>query len=79
MKTLEEAKKSMARVTFTEDQRARSQKAWNAVESVLETFFATALPSPELTLACRALEEATMWHSKAISNESKPHAVVSAA
>lgn len=71
MKTLEEAKKSMARTTFTEDQRARSQKAWDAVSQVLTVFFETAKPSAELTLACRSLEEATMWHSKAISNESK--------
>lgn len=71
MKTIDEAKKSMARTTFTEDQRARSYEAWNAVEGVLDVFFKTAKPSPELTLACRALEEATMWHSKAISNESK--------
>lgn len=71
MRTVEEAKKSMARVTFTEDQRERSQIAWEAVSSVLDVFFATAKPSPELTLACRALDEATMWHSKAISNESK--------
>lgn len=71
MRTLEEAKKSMARVNFTEDQRARSQKAWTAVEQVLDVFFETAKASPELTLACRALEEATMWHSKAISNEGK--------
>lgn len=71
MRTLEEAKKSMARVTFDEDQRERSQEAWNAASGVLDTFFATAKPSAELTLACRALEEAVMWHSKAISNESK--------
>lgn len=61
----------MARVTFTEDQRGRSYRAWTAVEVVLGVFFETAKPSAELTLACRALEEATMWHSKAISNESK--------
>lgn len=73
MRNLDEAKRSMARTTFTEEQRARSQKAWTAVERVLDTFFETAQPSPELTLACRALEEATMWHSKAISNESKTH------
>jgi hypothetical protein len=71
MKTLEEAKKSLARVTFTEDQRARSQECWNAAAQVLEVMWRTAKPSSELTLACRALEEATMWHSKAISNESK--------
>lgn len=71
MRTLEEAKKSIARVTFSEEQRERSQKAWNKVAEVLDVFFETAKPSAELTLACRALEEATMWHSKAISNESK--------
>lgn len=71
MKTLEEAKKSLARVTFTEDQRTRSQTAWGAAEDLVDTFFATAKPSAELTLACRAIEEAVMWHSKAISNESK--------
>lgn len=71
MRTLEDAKKSMARTTFTDDQRTRSQKAWEATEKVLEVYFETAQPSPELTLACRALEEATMWHSKAISNETK--------
>lgn len=71
MKTLEEAKTSMARVTFTQDQRSRSEQAWNAAAKLLETFFETAKPSAELTLACRSLEEATMWHSKAISNESK--------
>lgn len=63
----------MARVTFTEDQRARSGAAWLAAAQLLEVFWTTAhdVPSPELTLACRAIEEATMWHSKAISNESK--------
>lgn len=71
MMNLEEAKKSLARVTFTSDQRARSQIAWTAAELFLATLFGTATPSPELTLAVRAVEEATMWHSKAISNESK--------
>jgi hypothetical protein len=71
MKNLVEAKKSLARVTFTEDQRQRSQKAWSACADLLEVFFQTAQPSAELTLACRAIEEACMWHSKAISNESK--------
>lgn len=72
MRTLEEAKKSMARVTFTDDQRLRSQKAWIAAEKFLEVLWETVTTSsPELTLACRAIEEATMWHSKAISNESK--------
>lgn len=71
MKTIEEAKKSLARVTFNEDQRVRSQQAWTEAEKIIDTFFATAKPSPELTLACRAVEEAVMWHSKAISNESK--------
>jgi len=71
MRTLEDAKKSMARVTFTDDQRARSQKAWDATAKLLDIYFETAQASPELTIACRALEEATMWHSKAISNESK--------
>ncbi len=71
MKSILEAKSSLARVTFTEEQRARSQKAWLAAEKLLEVLFETAKPSAELTLACRAIEEATMWHSKAISNESK--------
>ena len=71
MRTVEDAKKSLARVTFTEDQRERSQKAWSSVENIIDVFFETAQPSAELTLACRALEEAVMWHSKAISNESK--------
>ena len=71
MRTLEEAKKSMARVNFTEDQRARSQKAWDATSKLLEVYYETAQPSSELNIACRALEEATMWHSKAISNEGK--------
>lgn len=71
MRTLEEAQKSMARTTFNEEQRARSQQAWHAAGEMLKVLFETAKPSPELTLACRALEECTMWHSKAISNESK--------
>lgn len=71
MKTVEEAKKSLARVTFTEDQRARSTQAWEAAGQLLDTLWATAKPSAELTLACRSLEECVMWHSKAISNESK--------
>lgn len=72
MRNLEEAKKSMARVTFNEDQRERSQIAWVAAEDFLGVMFGTAQPSAELTLACRAVEQAVMWHSKAISNESKP-------
>ena len=73
MTSLEDAKLSLRRVTFTEDQRARSQIAWQAGETFLEALWATAYgkPSAELTLACRAVEEAVMWHSKAISNESK--------
>lgn len=71
MRTLQEAKKSMARVTFTDDQRARSQKVWDAAAQFLEIMWDNALPSAELTLACRSLEESVMWHSKAISNESK--------
>lgn len=71
MKTLEEAKKSLARVTFDEEQRERSKFLWQAAEVFLEALWKTAKPSPELTLASRAVEEATMWHSKAISNEGK--------
>lgn len=71
MRTLEEAKKSMARVTFTEEQRERSKLVWNEAEKFLEVLWANAQPSPELTLASRAIEESVMWHSKAISNESK--------
>lgn len=61
----------MARVTFSEEQRARSQHVWAEAEKFLEVLFANAKPSPELTLACRALEQSVMWHSKAISNENK--------
>ena len=71
MKTLQDAKTSLARVTFTEDQRKRSQFVWLEAEKFLEVLWANAQPSPELTLATRALEESVMWHSKAISNESK--------
>lgn len=71
MKTIEEARKSLARVTFTEEQRERSQVTWKEAEKFLEIMWLNASPSPELTLAVRALEEALMWHSKAISNESK--------
>jgi hypothetical protein len=71
MKTVEEAIKSLSRVTFNEEQRARSQKAWLAAEEFLKVLFDTSTPSPELTRACRAVEESVMWHSKAISNESK--------
>lgn len=71
MQTVDEAKKSMARVTFNEEQRARSQHVWLAAERFLEIMWANAAASPELTLASRAVEEAVMWHSKAISNESK--------
>lgn len=71
MKTFEEAKKSLDRVTFTEAQRARSQHVWHEAEKLLKTFWENASPSPELTLASRSLEEALMWHSKAISSELK--------
>lgn len=71
MKTLDEAKKSLARVTFTEEQRSRSTYVWNEAEKFLVTMWNNAKPSPELALASRALEEAVMWHSKAISNEQK--------
>lgn len=71
MRTIEEAKKSLARVTFNDEQRARSQKVWNEAEKFLDVLWNNAKPSPELTLAVRALEESVMWHSKAISNESK--------
>lgn len=71
MQTIEQAKKSMARVTFSDEQRARSQKVLNEAEKFLEVLWSNAKPSPELTLASRSLEEAVMWHSKAISNESK--------
>jgi hypothetical protein len=71
--TLSEAKKSLKRVTFTDDQRGRSQLAWTAAESFLDILWSTVhhQPSSELTLACRAVEEAVMWHSKALSNETK--------
>lgn len=71
MKDIFEAKKSLERVTFSDEQRTRSQHVWNAAAHFLEVMWMNAQPSPELTLACRALEEATMWHSKAISNEFK--------
>lgn len=71
MMDLDEAKLSLKRVTFTEEQRDRSNKVWLEAAAFLEVLFVNARPSPELTLACRALEECVMWHSKAISNESK--------
>lgn len=71
MKSLEEATKSLARVTFTDEQRARSETVWKAAADFLKVMWDNAMPSPELTLATRALEESTMWHSKAISNEGK--------
>ena len=71
MKTLDEAKKSLARVVFTEEQRSRSQYVWEEAAKFLECMWTNAKPSSELTFASRALEEAVMWHSKAISNEHK--------
>lgn len=71
MKTLQEASKSFARVTFTEEQRTRSKTVWAEAEKFLKVMWDNAKPSSELTLASRALEEAVMWHSKAVSNESK--------
>lgn len=71
MKNLEEAKKSLARVTFTDEQRDRSKFVWEEAGKFLDVLWSTAKPSAELTLASRAIEEAVMWHSKAISNESK--------
>ena len=71
MRTIEEAKKSLARVTFTDEQRQRSQNVWLEAEKFLDVLWNNAKPSPELTLAVRSLEECVMWHSKAISNESK--------
>jgi hypothetical protein len=72
MNTLEGALKSLSRVTFTEEQRKRSQFVWDEAGKFLKVMWDNASPSPELTLASRAIEEAVMWHSKAISNESKP-------
>lgn len=71
MKSFDEASKSLARVTFTEEQRKRSTFVWDEADKFLKTMWENAKPSQELTLASRALEEAVMWHSKAISNESK--------
>jgi hypothetical protein len=71
MTTFEGALKSLSRVTFTEEQRKRSQFVWSEAEKFLKVMWDNASPSPELNLASRALEEAVMWHSKAISNESK--------
>ncbi len=75
MLNCEDAKKSLSRVTFTEDQRDRSKIAWNEGEKFLEILWETVhnKPSSELTLACRAVEQALMWHSKAVSNESKTY------
>jgi|LauGreDrversion4_2_1035121.scaffolds.fasta_scaffold267459_2 hypothetical protein len=71
MRSFDEAAKSLARVTFTDEQRERSQAVWSEGEKFLKVLWNNAKPSPELTLASRSLEEALMWHSKAISNESK--------
>jgi len=73
MRSLEDAQRSLARVTFTEDQRERSKTAWLAADEFLKVLWKTVgdIPSAELTLACRAVEEACMWHSKAVSNETK--------
>ena len=71
MKSFDEAAKSLARVTFSDEQRKRSQLVWNEAEKFLKVLWDNAQPSPELTLASRSLEESVMWHSKAISNESK--------
>ena len=71
MRTLEDAKKSLSRAKLTEEQLLGLQRMQGASLEILETMFATAKPSPELTLACRSLEEAVMWHAKAVANESK--------
>lgn len=71
MKTLEEALKSFSRINFTQDQVERSSFVQNQAETLLVFMWDTAQPSAELTMATRKLEEAVMWHSKAIANESK--------
>ncbi len=71
MFTIESAMKSLKRVTFTDEQRARSTAVWEVAENLLQKMWKSAPSCPELTLASRALEEALMWHSKAISTESK--------
>jgi hypothetical protein len=71
VQNFEQAAKSLARVTFTDEQRQRSQLVWLEAEKFLKVLWDNAQPSAELTLASRAVEESVMWHSKAISNESK--------
>ena len=67
-----EALKAAKRVTFTDDQRKRSESAYNAVLQAIEIFYETSKSeSDELTLAIRKLQEATHWHCCAIAMESK--------
>jgi hypothetical protein len=67
----DDAARSLARVTFDEEQRERSKKVFLAAEEFLKIMWDNAKPSADLVLASRALEQAVMWHSKAISNENK--------
>lgn len=67
----EQAMESASRVTFSEDQRKRSQNAYESILKAIEIFYENAPESPELTIAIRKLQEATHWHSCAIASESK--------
>lgn len=71
MRTIEEAQRALKRVTFSDEQRARSQAVFEQAEAFLAFMWANAKPSAELTLATRSLQECLMWHSTAIANESK--------
>jgi hypothetical protein len=69
MRTLEDAKKSIKMVKLSDEQKARSQHVWEWADRFVELMWQTAKPCPELTKATRSLEEALLWHQKAIANE----------
>ncbi len=71
MKTFIEAKESIRRQVFNEEERARSQRVHDAAEKFLEVLWGTTQPNAELTLASRSVEQAVMWHSKSIATEAK--------
>ena len=69
MRTLEEAKDAIKIPKLDEEQQARSLHVFEWATRFVELMWQTAKPSAELVKATRCLEEALMWHQKAISNE----------
>lgn len=63
---LKDAQESLTRRGLSGEQLEHMERVTRNAEMLLQVMYMGMHPSPELTLAARKLEEAVMWHTKAL-------------